>query len=246
MTGRAETALAAAARIGPYFVWEPGRRYRDISDLSDPVVLAERVGDARRLLNRMGAGNPEDRVVASTVFLGLTARLVSAPLAAAVIGGAVPVADPDRMGWRPVPSGPIPIVYEHLETSAADHATALVAVIGTLVTPMLEAFRTRFVLSPQVLWGNVASALGGAHTMIAQAAPEHAAGSAALVGELLARAPLAGTATLHRPDPGRDRWFLVRNNCCLYYRIPGGGTCGDCVLVPPADRARQWRAMLSR
>ncbi|WP_250213408.1 (2Fe-2S)-binding protein [Acrocarpospora catenulata] len=25
--------------------------------------------------------------------------------------------------------------------------------------------------------------------------------------------------------------FFVRRSCCLYYRVPGGGTCGDCVLA---------------
>ncbi|WP_372507037.1 (2Fe-2S)-binding protein [Actinomadura madurae] len=24
---------------------------------------------------------------------------------------------------------------------------------------------------------------------------------------------------------------FVRNNCCLYYRVPGGGMCGDCGLA---------------
>ncbi|TDC76951.1 ferric iron reductase, partial [Actinomadura sp. 7K507] len=23
---------------------------------------------------------------------------------------------------------------------------------------------------------------------------------------------------------------FVRHNCCLYYRVPGGGMCGDCGL----------------
>ncbi|TDD91462.1 hypothetical protein E1293_02390 [Actinomadura darangshiensis] len=23
----------------------------------------------------------------------------------------------------------------------------------------------------------------------------------------------------------------MRNNCCLYYRVPGGGMCGDCGLA---------------
>ncbi|MEC4021033.1 (2Fe-2S)-binding protein, partial [Streptomyces sp. H27-D2] len=25
---------------------------------------------------------------------------------------------------------------------------------------------------------------------------------------------------------------FVRRSCCLYYRVPGGGMCGDCVLLP--------------
>ncbi|MGH3410268.1 MAG: (2Fe-2S)-binding protein [Streptosporangiaceae bacterium] len=24
-----------------------------------------------------------------------------------------------------------------------------------------------------------------------------------------------------------------RHSCCLYYRLPGGGLCGDCALAAP-------------
>jgi hypothetical protein len=67
-----------------------------------------------------------------------------------------------------------------------------------------------------------------------------------VVGEMLRMAPLAGMGTLVQPVPERPRRFLVRNNCCLYYRIPGGGTCGDCVLTPPEERHRGWAAVLRR
>lgn len=40
--------------------------------------------------------------------------------------------------------------------------------------------------------------------------------------------PLEGTGTyLH--EPGLGVAFL-RRSCCLYYKVPGGGLCGDCVL----------------
>ncbi|WP_203787341.1 (2Fe-2S)-binding protein, partial [Paractinoplanes rishiriensis] len=73
-----------------------------------------------------------------------------------------------------------------------------------------------------------------------------AARSAAIVEAMLRLPPLAGTARLIRPDPSRNRWFLVRRNCCLYYRIPGGGYCGDCVLTPDRVRRQQWQSVLSR
>jgi hypothetical protein len=244
---RADRALAAAGRIGPYFAWSPRgdtAGLADIAEMSDPATMVARVEAARGLLARMGGLRPADldeRVVASTVFLGLASRLVSPPLAAAALGGVVPL--PGRLWWRPVPSGPIPIFYDTVADGTVD---ALPELLLTLAGPVLETFRTRFALSPQVLWGNVASALGGAHTMITDGSPAHAARSAELVGDLLSREPLAGMATLHRPDPARERWFLVRNNCCLYYRIPGGGTCGDCVLVPEESRNRHWQAVLNR
>ncbi|MEU4160495.1 (2Fe-2S)-binding protein [Actinoplanes sp. NPDC026670] len=252
-------ALSAAASIGPYFVWE--RRedtagWRPFTDLCDPQVLASRVDIARQTLATMGglpvAGIAE-RVVASTVFLGLAARLVSPPLAAAVAGAAVPLPDTTRLWWRPVDGGPMPIAHDDISAvpctgqSVDDVAALLTAtVVGDLVTPVLEVFRSRFRLSPQVLWGNVASAFGGAAAMIADTVPGHAAGAAAVVTAMLGQGLLAGTAAMHRPDPGHERWFLVRRSCCLYYRIPGGGTCGDCVLTPEQTRREQWRSVLAR
>ncbi|MCM4076105.1 (2Fe-2S)-binding protein [Paractinoplanes hotanensis] len=244
-------ALRAAARLGPYFAWqpldaEPG--WRPFGELLDPAVVAERVEAGRRVLLRMSGLRRDEigeRVVASTIFLGLASRLVSPVLAAAALTGLVPLADPGRLWWRPVESGPMPIAYDGLGAAAGSGHDR--TAIDQLVRPMLEVFRHRFVLSPQVLWGNVASALGGAVGMIAGNAPGRAAERAAtIVTGLLAEPPLAGMATLHRPDPHRARWFLVRDNCCLYYRIPGGGTCGDCVLTPEVVRREQWQRLLSR
>lgn len=238
----AEPALRAAARIGPYFAWEPwdgGEGWRPFTDLLDPGVVAERVGVARRTLAGFAGvetGAIGERVAASVQFLGLASRLLSPPLAAAAVGGALPEADPGRLWWRPVAGGPLPVAYRGLAATACsgleagDVAEALTrsATVG-LVAPVLEVYRTRFSLSPKVLWGNVASALGGAITMIRTAAPAHAGRTVAIVDGMLARDPLRGTATLAH---GR----LTRHNCCLYYRIPGGGLCGDCVLASPRVR----------
>ncbi|BAL89494.1 hypothetical protein AMIS_42740 [Actinoplanes missouriensis 431] len=235
----ATPALEAAARFGPYCTWEtqaPVGGTRPLTDLQDPAVLADRVDTATRLLAAMGGLNPGDlprRAVASTVFLGLAARLVSPPLAAAVAGGAVPIPEPARMRWQPVDRGPIPITCAGLTAGTGDLVTGLNTVIEILVAPVLEVFRTQFVVSPRVLWGNVASALGGAATMMAA----QGADAGDLIEGLLSREPLIGTAVLHRPDRHHRR-TLTRNNCCLYYRIPGGGTCGDCVLNVRQRRRR--------
>lgn len=249
-------ALETAARLGPYFAWQPREGgeagWRPMADLLDPQVVAERVTSGQQVIMRMsGLSRDEigERVVASTIFLGLAARLLSPLLGAAALAGVVPLADPGRLWWRPVEGGPIPIAYDDLERASGDAAQVLtLTAIDGLVGPVLEVFRTRFTLSPQVLWGNVASALGGAAGMIADNAqdPGAAGRSAEIVAGMLAAGPLRGMATLHRPDPGRARWFLTRRNCCLYYRIPGGGTCGDCVLTPDDERRRQWAKILGR
>lgn len=232
-------ALVTAAQFGPFFSWEPWSRdagWLPWTALSDGDVVAERVSIARDTLIGM-FGLPGDdvplRVVASVTFLGYASRVVSPLLGAAVAGGDLPTPDPAKIWWRPQPGGPLPIAYgstqarpctQHDVTALAE-ALAEVAV-GGLLAPVLEAFRERFTLSPKVLWGNVASALGGAVGMIARAGtPDQAERAAATVEAMLTIGPLTGMATLVRPSRS-----LVRHNCCLYYRIPGGGTCGDCVL----------------
>ncbi|KUL31992.1 (2Fe-2S)-binding protein [Actinoplanes awajinensis] len=252
----ATDALRTASLLGPYFTWQPrdaDAAWRPFTDLLDERVLADRVSAGRNTLGHMSGLSRDaigEREVASITFLGLASRLLSPLLGAAASGGALPLPQPDSLWWRAAPAGPLPIAFQGL--TALTCAGQPAAVIGyhlakfTLVRPLLDVFRARFALSPQVLWGNVASALGGAAGMIADNRPADAARGAAIVEATLLQEPLLGTADLIRPDAGRDRWFLVRRNCCLYYRIPGGGTCGDCVLTPPEDRNRQWRAVLSR
>jgi hypothetical protein len=249
----AEPGLTAAARLGPYFAWqpwddEPG--WRPLAELRDAEVIAERVEAGRQALMRMsGLGRDEigEREVASITFLGLASRLLSPLLGAVAVGGVLPIPEQERMWWRPVDGGPIPIAYRGLVGLAGDEAATFTrTAIRGLVEPILETYRARFALSPQVLWGNVSSALGGAAGMIADTAPGHAERAAGLVEQVLALEPLRDSAELVRPDPERARWFLVRRNCCLYYRIPGGGTCGDCVLTPDEVRRQQWQSVLSR
>ncbi|WP_433306371.1 (2Fe-2S)-binding protein [Actinoplanes sp. CA-030573] len=237
-----DAALRSAAALGPYFVWEPWDRdpaWRPLTDLLNPEVVAERVGVARQALVRMSGLSPGEigeREVASITFLGYASRLVSPFLGAAALTGERPAARIEDLWWRPVGGGPLPVAYAQVgegEPLAVTEALLLV-------------FARRFGLPEHLLWGNVASALGGAAGMIADARPEHAERAARVVERLLSHPPLAGTAVLERPDAERARWFLVRRNCCLYYRIPGGGTCGDCVLTPPDTRRRQWQRVLSR
>lgn len=251
----AGAALRAAARIGPYFVWEPydgAPGWRPLNELLDAEVIVQRVESGRRMLAAMGGlavEEIEERAVASTIFLGLASRLLSPLVGSAALGGVLPLPDAGRMWWRPVDSGPMPIAWRDLrvQSDPAQFAPALArTAVQDLVGPVLDVFRQQFTLSPQVLRGDVASALGGAAAMIADTAPQAAERAATIVGTALTLPPLAGSATLVRPDPDRARWFLVRNNCCLYYRIPGGGTCGDCVLTPADVRHRNWQSVLAR
>jgi FhuF 2Fe-2S C-terminal domain/Ferric iron reductase FhuF-like transporter len=267
MNGRprvdASAALAVAAGAGPYFVIEPlagGGPWRPLRVLAaEPAVLRERVAHARGVLERNAGAEPgqvPERAAASIVFLGLASRLVSPSLAAAVLGGVVPHLTLDDLWWRPVDGGPLPLAARPASgieigelapgAQLGDAADLLAAgCVEGLAAPLAAAFGTLFRLSPRVLWGNVASALAGAAGMLAAAFPGRAEAAGRLAAEVLARGPLRGTGELVRPDPAQPRRFLVRRSCCLFYRVPEGGTCGDCVLTPEDVRRRQWQAVLS-
>jgi hypothetical protein len=257
LTGLVLPALVTAAQFGPFFSWEPwspDAGWLPWASLADGDVAAERVRIARDTLIGM-FGLAEDavpmRVVASVTFLGYASRVVSPLLGAAVAAGDLPTPRPDELWWRPQPGGPLPIAYGKTRARAGTRSGVTAQVfaevaVGGLLMPLLETFRTRFALSPQVLLGNVASALGGAAGMIADQAPQYADRAASVVAEILEIAPLTGTGTLVRPSAESPRRFLIRNNCCLYYRIPGGGTCGDCVLTPEEERRRGWDTVLRR
>jgi hypothetical protein len=238
-------ALEKAAALGPYFVWEPWTAdagWRPWTELADAEVAAEQVEAARAtLIHRFGL--PEEdvpaRVVASVTLLGWAARVMSPLLGAAVTAGGVPAPDPAELWWKPAAGGPLPLAYGGTRVLPAG-PEVLASAVTALLGPLLATFRRRYALAPELMAGNVASALAGAAGMISG---ERAA---SLVADTLEEPPLHGSGTLVRPDPERARWFFVRTTCCLYYRLPGGGKCGDCVLTSEDERRRHWRAVLSR
>jgi FhuF 2Fe-2S C-terminal domain len=264
----ASGALAASAGAGPYFAlepwapdagWQPARQLAD-----DQEVLAGRVAHARLVLaGRAGIAPAElaERVAASIVFLGLASRLISPSLGAAVLGGVVPELTLERLWWRPVDGGPVPLAIRaatgwkigrredarQYKASLGEAATLLSErCVQGVVGPVAAAFQAWFRISPLVLRGNIASALAGAAGMLAGQFPGRAEAAGQLTARILACEPLAGAGRLVQPDASRPRRFLVRNSCCLLYRVPGGGMCGDCILTPEHVRRQQWQAALSR
>jgi iron complex transport system ATP-binding protein len=213
-TQDAARAFRAAAARGPYFAVAVGPDecpgWRPASDLyGDPAVLA---GLVDRVRDRLGTA--ESRVAASIVFQGWAARLWSVGLAVLVHTGRLPVLTPASLRWRDV-GGTVYLGIERpaLGPGSAERLDDLV--VGRHLEPMAAALRRGTPMSERVLWGNAASALRGAAQVLGSEP------GAALAGEVLGRGRLRGTL-----DPtGR------RRSCCLYYRVPGGGICGDCVLA---------------
>jgi ferric iron reductase protein FhuF len=60
--------------------------------------------------------------------------------------------------------------------------------------------------------------------MLASAAPAHADTALKVGRRLTDQAPLVGSG-------GWTGKTFRRSTCCLYYKVPGGGYCGDCVLL---------------
>ncbi|NEA57584.1 ferric iron reductase [Streptomyces sp. SID13666] len=193
-----------------------------------PHPVLERAADVAGRL-----GTPELRVGASLAFQGLAARLWSVALGAAVLAGRVPDMAADRVWWNPALSAPNDLWLPHPSAlpDSDDLAGQLAGTVlaGHLV-PLHRATREACPVSGGLLWGNAGSALAGSlrvlHTWcVARGRTAEARSALDLTARLFREPLLSGTGTL---DAGGVSF--VRRSCCLYYRVPGGGLCGDCVL----------------
>ncbi|WP_030422878.1 (2Fe-2S)-binding protein [Streptomyces sp. NRRL F-5065] len=204
---------------GPRVAGEPGVA-------GDP--LAFRV---RRVAGALRTAEP--RVAASVAHQGLAARLWSVALGCAVLDGCVPDLDPGRLRWDPAGSAPDDLWLTGVRTRPADALAA--TVIDAHLAPLATLLHARYRVATGLLWGNAASALAGAGRELDRWARRHgrtdaAARARGLTAALLAHPALAGTGTL-------TGTAFRRRSCCLYYRAPGAGVCGDCCFpAPPGPR----------
>lgn len=222
-----EGVLRRLSAVGPFFTAAAGKEpigpgFRPLGELYGDR-LGPYVGEVGR---RIGSG--PGRVAASTAQFGIVSRLWSLGLGCAVLSGQVPDLAPDRVWWRLPDGGSLELwLPEPAGLPGEAPAPALAdTVLGNLAV-LDAALRERFGVSPRVLRGNAASGLVGAVRVLTDRVPGDAAAS--LAAELLADGgPLGGTGTfVHEPGLGVA---FVRRSCCLYYKVPGGGLCGDCVL----------------
>ncbi|OZM79377.1 ferric iron reductase [Pseudonocardia sp. MH-G8] len=216
--------LADVAGLGPYFTIGTGpaeEGERPVADLhTDPQPLQDRIAHVRRSLRS------DNRVAASLAFQGLAAQLVSAPYAAAVLHGVVPALTPDDLHWRRTPDG-----GWALRSGTTRSAPALGPLLDELLVPLVAAVRAQVAVSERLLWGNAASTIAAAKRLVTAARPAAAARAAEVAQALLASGALAGSGELLAPREPDRFWTFRRRSCCLYYRVPGGGLCGDCVLT---------------
>jgi hypothetical protein len=155
-------------------------------------------------------------VAASTLFFGYVARVWSIAVGSVVVSDRCIRLDPERLLWHDDAGLRLHIVEPDFGESAA------VEVFDRQIAPLIEAWRD--IVAPGLLWGNAASALIGADRVIGPDAQTH-------VAALLSDPRLADSI---------DRTTGRRRSCCLYYRTPTGGVCGDCVFpTPPSCRAKE-------
>jgi ferric iron reductase protein FhuF len=210
---------------------------------TEPGLPAERLcttterrnGAAGDLVDAVAAwsGHPERRVAASLVVLGYAARLVGATLAVLLREDVLLDARPTQVHYAYAPQRgfrltlPRPAGW-HAPPDALRQAWCT-TVLDMHLQPLIHAVRTDTPVAAALLWGNVASGITGALHALADhnAVPLDRCHGIGLA--ILDHGPLHGSGQLTTHD---QRLHFRRRTCCLYYRLDGAGTCGDCPLPP--------------
>ncbi|MFJ9742098.1 (2Fe-2S)-binding protein [Streptomyces sp. NPDC101166] len=180
---------------------------------------------------------PETRIAASVAHQGLAARLWSVALGCAALYGELPDIDARLLRWDPDGSAPGDLFLTEVHARPGDAVSLAAAVLDGHLEPLSAALRARCPVAPGLLRGNAASALAGAARQLDGWARAHgrddvAVRGRALTAELLAHPLLADAADLTGAA-------FRRRSCCLYYRVPQGGVCGDCCFTrPPRSSVR--------
>jgi iron complex transport system ATP-binding protein len=199
----AQVRAAVATTAGPWPVaLEVDGTWRPLRDLRLEPVRDEVCG---RIAATVGGCEP--RVAQSTLVLGLAARLWSLTVGCVAQAGVLP--DLEQVGYTDDRGSVRLGLLQPQGWLTTDPQDVYEVVVSRTLLPIL----TTMPLSARLLWGNVASALAGTARVLDLP-------SAGLVAALLDLPLLHGELD---PD-GR------RGTCCLFYRVPGAGLCGDCVL----------------
>jgi ferric iron reductase protein FhuF len=213
---RVLATLRQARGIAPFFVLDVGRP--DGTWLPGDALL-DQSGALPDTLATIGARyrTTEKRVAASLFFLSYTARLLCPTVAAHVLDGAIPDIRPSNLWWRYEPELGLQVrLAEPLEGPGIVESMA----------PVVDAIRNVVPVACGLLWGNAASSMAGALRTISRTGTASAEECLVTAAKLFAEPPLEGSGEF------TGQVAFRRRSCCLYYRLDGGGTCGDCPLPP--------------
>jgi iron complex transport system ATP-binding protein len=223
------TALAELRDVSEYFALGTGALddgWRPVAHLyDDTTLLSQIVGRVRARI-----GVTEQRVAASTFFLGFAARLWSIGLGTVAGYRMLVELAPEQLLFRET-DGQIALHLEHPVVARPNDLPAALAdmVLDTHLGPLAAALRRLGPISVHLLQGNAASALLGAAQVFD--------GDRAMTsGWELAR-QICDDPRLRAAVVFADTGYR-RTSCCLYYRTPHGGLCGDCALTRVPERER--------
>jgi cobalamin transport system ATP-binding protein len=226
---KAMALLAELSEVGPYFATGTGPLdddWRPVQQLYTDTALLD--GIIGRLQARIDAR--EQRVAVSTFFLGFAARLWSIGVGALAGHRMLPDLAAEHLLFQEA-YGQIQLHIEHPVAWQGDGLEPMLAdmVLAAHLAPLSAALRRLGPISEKLLWGNAASALLGAARVFDRDASPGPAWQ--LAGTLCADERLMDAIRF-------DSAGCRRTSCCLYYRTPGGGLCGDCVFTTkPGTRA---------
>lgn len=214
----AEALRDVAARLGGFFALDttPARS-------AGARVVHAGLAERARAVNDHYDTAAEPRIGASIAHLGLAARLWSPVLACALVHGIVPSVS--AVEWSGEGSA---LRLPDPEGRRAPELPALADAVYAEVDSVLERVESGLAIkvAPRLLAGNSASALVGSAAQLLRIRPDLKAEVSFLARELLDSGRLRGTGRIIGPGP-----TFRRRSCCLFYRAPNGGKCGDCCLV---------------
>jgi iron complex transport system ATP-binding protein len=214
--------FADLATITPYFAISTGPcddSWRPVERLYADTALLD--GIIGRVQDRIEAA--EQRVAASTFFLGFAARLWSIGVGAVAGHRLLPDLTPEQLLFRES-GGQIRLHIRHpVCWRGGDLGPPLAdMVLERHLEPLTVALHRLAPISSKLLRGNAASALLCAAQIFDRGA---AKGAALQLARRLCSDTRLSDAVVFDGESHR------RTSCCIYYRTPGGGLCGDCVLT---------------
>ncbi|BBG04730.1 MULTISPECIES: (2Fe-2S)-binding protein [Pseudonocardia] len=224
--------LADLAAVGPFFELRDvvaeraeGRVVRPCTALLGE--LDERIERTRVALD--AHGRLGRRIAASITAQGLAAKLVSGPVAAMAMHDVAVDTTRATVWWSATPAGDV-VALDPVRFVPSRDTVARFPVVDEILVPLVEAIHDGFGVSPTVLWGNVASSVAGAKRVLDIQRPDLARQVADAAADMLAHPRLSEEGERRDPVAPDQLWTYRRRSCCLYYRLPGGNVCADCVL----------------
>ncbi|KPH20757.1 hypothetical protein AN948_05195 [Rhodococcus sp. ADH] len=230
-----DSRLGDMSEFGEYFVLkiDDGPVWRPLPELLESATLRKLIAQTRLTMAQMSKCDPTcvpAAAAASSLQISMVARLLSPAIGATLAFGSTPSpSGTDLPRWQ-LKGHSVEFSYQvidwHSGTSAHESAIRISdSILNGVITPINTGFLASSSMSHKVLRGNVASAANGAVTVLAMTRPDLEPAGRELVRELL------NTPMLKEAGAFTDSGFR-RHNCCLFYRVPGGGLCGDCILSP--------------